>query len=74
MSCRRFFLLLVHWGRAGQGPQSLTEKVATIASLPFCVHGVQDTDVFPLRAGDGLAVIADGEVSAGVAVACPGLR
>ena len=28
-------------------PQSLAEKVATMASLPRWVHGVQDADVFP---------------------------
>jgi hypothetical protein len=47
VSCRRFLLLAVHRGRAGQGPQSLTAKVATIAALPRWAHGVHDTDVFP---------------------------
>ena len=42
-----FVLLVVHWARAGQGPQSLAEKVATIASLPCWVHGVQDAEVLP---------------------------
>jgi hypothetical protein len=47
VSCRWCLLLVVHWGRAGQGPQSRAEKVATIASLPRWVHGVQVADVFP---------------------------
>jgi len=43
VSWRRF--LVVHRARAGQGPQSAVEKVATMASLPRWVHGVQDADV-----------------------------
>ena len=41
------FPAVVHRLRAGQGPQSAAEKVATIASLPRWVHGVQDADVLP---------------------------
>ena len=33
----------MHRLRAGQGSQSVTAKVATIASLPRWAHGVQDT-------------------------------
>ena len=47
VSCRRFLPLVVHRLRAGQGPQSAAENLATIASLSRWVHGVQDTDVFP---------------------------
>src|ERR1017187_7099822 len=47
VSWRRFLPLVVHRLRAGQGPQSLAEKVATIASLPRWVHGDQDTAVLP---------------------------
>ena len=45
-----------------------------MASLPRWVHGVQDARCLALRAGDGTGVVVDGEVGAGVAVACPGLR
>jgi hypothetical protein len=41
------FLPLVHSSLAGQGPQSRGEKMATIASLPYCAHGDHDEDVFP---------------------------
>ena len=44
-SCRR--RPQVHRLRAGQGLQSLAEKVATIASLPCWVHGVQFAAVLP---------------------------
>jgi hypothetical protein len=44
-SCRR--LPVVHWPRAGQGPQSLAEKVATMASVPCWVHGDHDAEVLP---------------------------
>ena len=47
VSCRRFLPLVVHRGRAGQGPQSLAEKVATIVSLPRWVQAVQDMEVLP---------------------------
>ena len=47
MICRRLLPLVVQRLRAGQGPQSAAEKVATIASLPRCVHGVQNADVLP---------------------------
>jgi len=42
---RRF--ALVHRSRAGQGPQSDGEKTATIASLPYWVHGDQAVEFFP---------------------------
>jgi hypothetical protein len=47
VSWRRFLPLVVHRLRAGQGPQSSGEKVATIASLTRCVHGVHDAGVLP---------------------------
>ena len=65
---------MVHRLRAGQGPQSVVEKMATIASLPCWVHGDQDAGRLALRAGDGLGVVVDGEVGAGVSLAGAGLR
>jgi hypothetical protein len=40
-------LAAVHRLRAGQGPQSVMEKIATIASLPCWVQGDQDLAVLP---------------------------
>jgi hypothetical protein len=45
--CLRLAPLVVHRARAGQGPQSRAEKVATMASLPCWVHGAHDADVLP---------------------------
>ncbi|MGA3151810.1 MAG: hypothetical protein ABSD40_05320 [Streptosporangiaceae bacterium] len=38
---------MVHWVRAGQGPQPAAENLATMTSLPRWVPGVQDTEVLP---------------------------
>ena len=37
---------LLHF-RAGQGPLSSGENVATMVSLPLCVHGDHEAEVFP---------------------------
>jgi hypothetical protein len=46
-----------------------------MASLPCWVHGDHDADVLPswVRAGNGLGVVVDGEVGAGVADSGAGL-
>ena len=46
----------------------------TIAFWARWVHGDHDAAVLPQGAGDGLGVVVDGEVGAGVAVAGAGLR